>query len=138
MKIQKKVKFLNLINVHIIWIGVFFNACMCILELSKFCTEYQPVTQRATYSTSCILCLYLSYIYFWSVSHSLFQPLHVWHTLVHWRRNTVPKYICMKKVCDFLMFIAVTNIKVGSFDVYIYIYIYTYIHILYIYIYIYI
>ena len=74
MKIQKKVKSLNLINVDLInvyW-SLLFSPCRCLLELNKFCRED---TQRANYSTSCILCLHLSYTYFWPASNSLFQPL---------------------------------------------------------------
>ena len=77
MKIQKKVKSLNLINVDLInvyW-SLFFSPCRCLLELNKFCRED---TQKANYSTSCILCLYLSYTYFWPASNSLFQPVYIY------------------------------------------------------------
>ena len=42
MKIQKTVKFLNLIKIDINWIGVFLRACRCLLELIKFSKEYHP------------------------------------------------------------------------------------------------
>ena len=56
--------------------------------------------------------------------------MYLSHTHIHWRRNTVPKYNCMKKYVIFWCSQQSHTIKFG-FLMYIYIYIY-YIYILYI------
>ena len=115
MKIQKNVKSLNLMNVDINWIGVFFSSCRCLSELNKFCREYHLEHYL------------LHQRYFVFVSHILASFEFLISTPA--RMINIWLIIYIIHIYTYIYTYIHIYIYIYIYNIYIYIYIYIYIHI---------